>query len=280
MCLRLLEKKRGGQVAVNSENTMEEIVKHVLTTMTCSVWLDCRVQERKSGHQGGRWRLRLASEFHCEYLKQQSHTGWMERGDESSQQFQASLYWHWALTESILTPSGNRRAQIFLYFQLYLTYARHVQLPGKDSPWQQARHGLVPQWSASLWMERAGSLLCGPPRLPSPFQLTTLGLSQPYIQLNLLFNGESAYFSLSSNERFAWAFLTGKAIFLSGPNSWTCRFAWEIQAAKNNVEASINWRIFLLFPPSHLALFPFRDMLHATWRLYPRWRLYGSHFHI
>lgn len=98
MCLRLLE-KRGGQVAVNSENTMEEIVKHVLTTMTCSVWLDCKVQERKSGHQGGRRRLRLASEFHCEYLKQQSHTGWMERGDESSQQVSSF---------SVLTLSPHR----------------------------------------------------------------------------------------------------------------------------------------------------------------------------
>lgn len=64
---------------VNSNNTMREIVKHVLKTMSFSMHLNCNVQERKCGHQGCRGKLRLASESHCGYPKHQGYTGWMER---------------------------------------------------------------------------------------------------------------------------------------------------------------------------------------------------------
>lgn len=64
---------------VNSENTMGEIVKHVIKAMSFPVWLDCTVQDRKFRLQGCRGMLRLASESHCEHPKHYGNTGWVER---------------------------------------------------------------------------------------------------------------------------------------------------------------------------------------------------------
>lgn len=131
---------------------------------------------------------------------------------------------------------------------------------------ERLHHGNTQAWSGTtvkcffLAQKDRISARWPPCRFPSSSQLNTLVLSQSYIQLSLLFNWESEYFSLSSNERFAWAFLIGKAIFLNGPNFWTCLYVLEIQAVKNNVEGSIILRIFLLYPPSHLSFFPFRGM--------------------
>lgn len=163
-----------------------------MKTMSYSVWLDCRVQERISGHQGGRWRLRIASEF---TVSTQNRKG--TQGGERKWILIARLKFLCTDPELsflsypiLLIPSGNRTVQMNFSLHSVVPYLYKAHSVSRE----RLHHGNRQAWSCTtmkcFFLAQMGRISdrWPPCRFSSSYQLTTLVLSQSYIQFSFLFN--------------------------------------------------------------------------------------------
>lgn len=132
-------------------------------------------------------------------------------------------------------------------------------LQGKTLPQQKAR-AMVLSSSEVFFSGWKRQDLCWVVNYLDSFPLPSL---PPWALIKFL-NGTSGYLTCPLMKDLPGHLYLVRPFFLSGSISWTHLFAWEIQAAKNDVGGSIIFRIHLPHPLFHFPFFPFWDINHST----------------